>query len=63
MYDGEVQHRLLEDFPFAVRVLGPQRFKELDTFESEQEVEFFNALVELDTPISRIIKAFIKNNS
>ncbi|WP_207533993.1 BLUF domain-containing protein [Desertivirga arenae] len=63
LYFGPVPFRFFEEEPLAFKSLGVEAYKFLDSFTSIEQKEYFQEVLDIHHPVSRIISDFIKNNS
>ncbi|WP_207532635.1 BLUF domain-containing protein [Desertivirga arenae] len=63
IYDGPVPFRCFEDYPLAFKALAPSIYKELDTFKTPGQLEYFEEYLKIDHISSILVKNFIINNS
>jgi hypothetical protein len=63
LYSGPIPYRFFEEWPLALKVVGPEEFKKLDDFISNEQQEYFKEFLEIDHFVARSCRNFIRNNT
>ncbi|WP_207536324.1 BLUF domain-containing protein [Desertivirga arenae] len=63
LYDGALPCRFFEDSPLALKVIGGEGFRGLDSFITEEQKEYFDEFLTMEHAVARLCKDFIRNNT